>query len=273
MQHFTAATCWALVLFGAAITADEESGLQVNVSKEEIRGTLAIGENQCLEFYSKMEGNYIVSVTTFSNLTSGVRVQLTSLKLPAAVTAIHDRKNEHMLEKVLDAAAVTATVFLEEEGLPPISDIIVNSYYQFADALFKQTGELGSDQLRFSLMYHSAIMGSAKRITDGAQNPNDICSVSAQYYYGNRLFVCIQDLETLMSEETSSRQKRIPWPRGRRPPTGEHWGCCGNYDETCRWWADWCWVHDCVCQCCERWHCGWACSRESWCYGSSRRRC
>ena len=77
---------WALVLFGAATASGEESRLQVNVSKEEIRGTFAIGENRRLEFYTKIEGKYIVSVTTFSNLTSGVRVQLTSLKLP--VTAI-----------------------------------------------------------------------------------------------------------------------------------------------------------------------------------------
>ena len=27
------------------------------------------------------------------------------------------------------------------------------------------------------------------------------------------------------------------------------------------------WVHDCVCQCCERWHCGWACRGEWWCRG------
>ena len=272
MQRFIAAICWALVLFGAATASGEESRLQVNVSKEEIRGTFAIGENRRLEFYTKIEGKYIVSVTTFSNLTSGVRVQLTSLKLP--VTAINDRKIEHMLESVVDAATVTANTFLEVEGLPPISDNIVNFYYQFADALFKQTGELGTSQLRFSLMYHSAIMGSAKRITDGAQNPNDICSVSAQYYYGNRLFVCIQDLETSMSEETSSRQKRAYWPRyGGRPPSGRHWGCCGNYAGSCRWWADWCWVHDCVCQCCERWHCGWGCRSEWWCRGSYRHRC
>ena len=271
MQHFTAAICWALVLFGAAITADEESGLQVNVSKEEIRGTLAIGENQCLEFYSKMEGNYIVSVTTFSNLTSGVRVQLTSLKLPAAVTAIHDRKNEHMLEKVLDAATVTATVFLEEENLPPISNSIVTYCYQFADVLFERTD--GPSQLRFSLMYHSAIMGCAKRITDGAQNPNDICSVSPRYYYGDGLFVCIQDLETAMSEESSNRQKRANWPRGRRSPTGRHWGCCGNYGKRCRFWSNLCWWHDCICQCCSRWYCGWACRRERWCNTRNRVRC
>ena len=270
MRYFIAAICWALVLFGVAAVSGEESALQVNVSKEEIRGTFAIGKNQRLEFYTKIKGEEIVSVTTFCNLTSGVRVQLTSLKLP--VIAINDRKIEHMLEKVLDAATVTATVFLEEEGLPPISDI-VNSYYQFADALFKQTGELGSGQLRFSLMYHSAIMGSAKRITDGAQNPSDICSVSAQYYYGNRLFVCIQDLETSMSEETSSRQKRAYWPRGQRPPSGRHWGCCGNYGGRCWLWADWCWVHDCVCQCCGRWYCGWACRSEWWCRSSYRYRC
>ena len=53
-----------------------------------------------------------------------------------------------MLESVVDAATVTATTFLEVEGLPPISDNIVNFYYQFADALFKQTGELGTSQLR-----------------------------------------------------------------------------------------------------------------------------
>ena len=86
MQYFIAAICWALVLFGAATVSGEESGLQVSVSKEEIRGTYAIGKNQHLEFYTKIKGEEIVSVTTFCNLTSGVRVQLTSLKLP--VTAI-----------------------------------------------------------------------------------------------------------------------------------------------------------------------------------------
>ena len=272
MQRFIAAICWALVLFGAATASGEESRLQVNVSKEEIRGTYAIGENQRLEFYTKTEGKYIVSVTTFCNLTSDVRIQLTSLKLPA--TAIHERKIEHMLEKVLNAATVTATVFLEEENLPPISDTIVKYYYQFADTLFKQTDELGSSQLRFSLMYHSAIMGSAKRITDGAQNPNDICSVSAQYYYGDRLFVCMQDLETAMSEETSTREKRDYWPRnGGRPPSGRHWGCCGNYGGRCWLWSRLCWWHDCVCQCCSRWYCGWACRREWWCGSRYRVRC
>ena len=272
MQHFAAAICWALVLFGAATAAGDDSRLQVNVSKEEIRGTFAIGENRRLEFYTKMEGKYIVSVTTFCNLTSDVRIQLTSLKLPA--TAIHERKIEHMLEKVLNAATVTATVFLEEENLPLISDSIVKYYYQFADTLFKQTDELGPSQLRFSLMYHSAIMGSAKRITDGAQNPNDICSVSAQYYYGDRLFVCMQDLETAMSEETSTREKREYWPRnGGRPPSGRHWGCCGNYGGRCWLWGRLCWWHDCVCQCCSRWYCGWACRRESWCGSRYRIRC
>ena len=271
MQYFTAAIFCALALFGAATAAGEESGLQVNVSKEEIRGTFAIGENQRLEFYTKIEGKYIISATIFNNLTSGMRVQLTSLRLPVA--SIHDRKIEHMLEDVLDAARLAATVFLEVESLPPISNTIVNYYYQFADALFKPTDELGSSQLRFSLMYHSAIMGSAKRITDGTQDPKDICSVATQYYYGDGLFVCSQDLESTMSEETPNRQKRAYWPRGRRPPSGRHWGCCGNYYGRCWLWGNLCWWHDCVCQCCSRWFCGWACRREWWCITRFRRRC
>ena len=273
MQHFTAAIFSALVLFGAATAIGEESRLQLSALKEEIRGTFAISDDQSLEFFAKIHGKHIVSITTFCNLTC---IQLTSLKLP--VTALHDRKIMHMLEKVLNAAAVTATAFLKSEGLPPISDNIVDYYYQFADALFKQTDKYGSSQLRFSLMYHSAIMGSAKRITDGAKKPSEICTVSAQYYYGNRLFVCIQDLETSMSEETPalSRQKREFWPRdGSPPPTGRHWGCCGNYAGRCRWSTDWCWKHDCVCQCCEPWHCGrgLGCRSEEWCDGDSRYEC
>ena len=34
------------------------------------------------------------------------------------------------------------------------------------------------------------------------------------------------------------------------PPSGRHWGCCGNYGGRCYFAALECWLHDCVCQCC-----------------------
>ena len=67
------------------------------------------------------------------------------------------------------------------------------------------------------------------------------------------------------------------WSRRRRSRC-RHWynklgwylkgsdrGCCGNYSGCCKLASITCLIHDNVCKCCDKWHCGWACKKHSSC--------
>lgn len=43
---------------------------------------------------------------------------------------------------------------------------------------------------------------------------------------------------------------------------GSDLGCCGNYSGDCYFCSMGCLKHDIACFCCDKWHCGWACSSD-----------
>ena len=260
------------MLHGVYLVDGEESDLQI-------------------ELIAQIRGNEIVSVTTFHKVSMGVSIKMTSLRIP--LKDLHHRKIKNMRKRIIEAAYEAVEVLrAQAKHFPPLMEV-EKTYQEMADALYKATDELGRSQLRFSIMYHSVIVGAARRIAEGATEPDDICTVDPKYTYGNSFFICVQDLMDMLGipperlydemkeqfeppgdseipegkapEPAEHRQKRTYHPRCCRwPPTGKHWGCCGNYRGRCWLALDSCWRHDCACQCCDRWYCG-ACGREGYC--------
>ena len=250
-----------------------------------------------LELLAQIQGNEIVSITTFHKESEDVSLKLTSLSIP--LKDLHHRKISNMRKRILEAAREAVEVFqAQAEHFPSLMDV-ETTYQEMADALFKATDDLELDrsQLRFILMYHSCIVGSARRISEGATEPDNICAIDPKYTYGTGLFICTQDLFDILgvppestdliernpdkeqdddeTPEGGTRQKREYHPccpPFRWPPSGRHWGCCSNYGGRCWFASIVCWYHDCLCQCCGRWYCGWRCRRDSHC-GSGRIRC
>ena len=265
-----------------------------------LRGAYLIGGEDSdlrIEFLARIYENEIVSFTSFYRVSTDYRTQVTTLRLP--LKSLHRRKVKNIHELILQSANEAEKVLrILGENLPPL--VKVESIYQdMANALAKATTQLGQSQLRFSVMYHTSIVASARRIIEGATDPDDICTVDPKYIHGNTLFMCFQDLLDLLGitqgefenrrgqlsliqqdqqhpeENDEDRHKRAYHPCCRYPPSGRHWGCCGNYAGRCYLAYLECWLHDCVCQCCldGHWSCFSGCRSESYCSTGFRYSC
>lgn len=279
--------------------------LQLVSEQNMLQGTYLIGGKNSdlqIEFLAQIQGNRIVSFTSFYRVSTDYRTQVTTLRLP--LKSLHHRKVKNIHQLILQSAYETEKVLrIQVENLPPL--VKVESIYQdMANALAKATTQLGQSQLRFSVMYHTSIVASARRIIKGATDPDDICTVDPKYIYGDTLFMCLQDLLDLLGitqrefenrrsqfsqvqrdeqlpsipeESNAHRHKREYHPCCSWPPSGRHWGCCANYGGRCYFALVECWMHDCVCQCCldGHWSCLSGCIPESYCSatGSFRYSC
>ena len=254
-----------------------------------------------------MSGQYLVSggkITFSANhdvnegvISSVVTFQdTTALESPAVTSTLsfpftNDRMITRMNELIIDAA-----MQVNEESECNLPESLNQFYEEFADSLFNCTTHMGGSQLRFSVMYHEAIIGSARRICNGAQT---ICTPAPDYDLGDQMFMCGEDMVELFPDLTQQAKIRMakinedktsnienesagpigPDTRGKRGLfqtllglvacpfgfSGSSWCCCGNYDGCCYFADTLCCVHDAVCTCCSYWYCGPDCQPDSWC--------
>ena len=182
------------------------------------------------------------------------------------------------------ACIVNAAVEVAQATNCELSKDINEVYEEFAEVLYEcTTSSIGTSQLRFSLMYHVPIMGSAHRICSKSEK---ICTSSPTYEIDNGLFICTEDLEELSKniieqgqqrkEEIAAKQtksesritqRHVSSDCKKSHPLG--WGlhgndvcCCGNYPGCCYFALSLCCTHDEACECCHTWWCGWQCVKS-----------
>ena len=263
-----------LVLAAASVRADD---LQLDVMQDELLSGEYYPNNSnsswYIKFSAKVEGEDIVSVCEMHDVQGMYLGDVTALKIPYRNK--YTSKIDHMRTRVIDAAKTTAKVLNGSQLPPATADDIAEALWNMADNLANKTKDMGSNQVRFAVMYHSIIIRAALRIMNGARQTKDICQASPDYEYAesSSLFICTQDLSHLKhSPLPHRRQRRSDCGNCRSYKytfglglCGHDWGCCSNYAGCC-YYAHWfCYLHDRVCRCCKKWICGWRCVPDPGC--------
>ena len=184
-----------LVLAAASVRADD---LHLEMMQDELLGGEYYPDysnsSWYIKFSAKVEGEDIVSVSEIWTMKEDY-LELAALKIPYRNK--YSRKIDHMRIKIITAAKATSEVLKLSELLPATVDDIVEAYWNMADSLAKKTEDMGKNQVRFAVMYHSVVISSALRIMNGSKQTKDICLASPDYEYteSTSLFICMQDLQ------------------------------------------------------------------------------
>ena len=278
-----------LIFTSASVMADD---VLIDVMEDEQLGGAYFSNTSdgswYIKFSAKVDGEEIVSICEIVSADDEeFHAELTELKFP--YTDKGNRKIDHMQTRVVSSARDTAQVLESSELLPAAVDDIADAFWDMADSLAKKTADMGKNEIRFAVMYHSVIIQAALRIMKGAKNTKDICEVSPDYEAtgSSSLFICVQDLphlkHSLITQEPRRRFDRQLACWGYCLPNcrasirqycnancgdglqGSDWGCCSNYpglcclaNRLCRW-------HDEACTCCAHWWCLWGCKCDSHC--------
>ena len=230
----------------------------------------------CIVFSINIEEYDIVSKSGIYSATSNLTFPFAKLALPARYQ--HERVIPSMREKIVRAARNSYKAYNSASGLPAIDELF-EAYEDFVAELFKAVPHKDNEinEIALSLMYHSTIVTSVRRITEGAVSDDEICEESPTYTYGRTLFMCSQELEILLSKAEGSKSRRgdngvVPTPpaklrerRGVWGLKGSSHGCCGNYAGPCYYAHPICYVHDRLCRCCGKWWCFGGCKPDSGC--------
>lgn len=284
---------------GAFLPSSENNKCSPNLLLKELSDTQVKGEfitaEGNIEFDANIhdDGLTILSTTDFLHPKSTIHTALSFPNVP-------EQKVPGMQYIVTQAASD-----LMESSSCQLPSNLPSVYESFSNALFHCTDSLGYTQLRYSLMYHVSVVGSAQRLcTDKVP----VCTLSPTYDDEGEMFMCMEVLEDLQQEQagpqvdamedgtsprptdvpeikpggdvaamlmgkgTSSHPTDIPYgfqAQDRRKRNGCLQGsdicCCGNYSGCC-YYSHWlCCAHDIVCACCDSWYCGWQCQKASFC--------
>ena len=200
-----------LVLAAASVRADD---LHLDVMQDELLGGEYYPNNSnstwYIKFSARVEGEEIVSACEIWTAQQGYLAEVTALKIPYRNK--YSLGVDHMQTRVIRAAKTTAQLLKKSWLLPATVDDIAEAYWNMADSLVKKTADMGKNQVRFAVMYHSVIIRAALRITNDAKYTKDICQVSPDYEYAesSSLFICAQDLPQLKhSPQPHKRQQRF----------------------------------------------------------------
>ena len=184
-----------LILAAASVKADD---LRLDVMQDELLGGEYYPNNSNstwhIKFSAKVEGDEIVSACEIWTAQQGYLAEVTALKIPYRNK--YSLGVDHMHTRVIRAAKATAAVLKLSWLLPATVDDIAEAYWNMANSLTEKTTNMGKNQVRFAVMYHSIIVRAALRIMNGARKTKDICRVSLDYgsTESSSLFICMQDL-------------------------------------------------------------------------------
>lgn len=202
-----------------------------------------------------------------STIATADGVELTALRFGG------DGRVVPSLEEIVAASAHDTLQSFEKNGLADraVMADLVRTYDAMAQEVFDATTSLGADPLRYALPYHTSVIRSTRRISEGGGEATPVCTASPEYLYGNAVFRCTEDI--LETRGESVRRDRPtgpigPPPGGGGPPplpyacggiSGSGLGCCGNYSGPCYFCHTACLLHDLACLDCSGWYCGPAC--------------
>ena len=288
----------AITVIAVPLNNSEEYLLELDVLEEnEIHGIFYPELNSSkwyIKFSVGIQDKDIVSESEIF-LAEDRSSPFTKLKIPARDK--HRHTVPHLREEILQAARDTYQLFNANETLmfPDIKELM-EAYDNLANMLHRkvplQYGQV--NEVVFSIMYHSTMVGSVGRMIDGATEDDDICSTSPTYIFGKTLFVCSQEIERFAPKFISDdkiqafadkmmvdskaaahvrpkrgwfrRTARYLVPFTRPWLSGRDWGCCRNYEGYCRFANPVCYVHDAICTCCfATWFCFGGCRQDPWC--------
>ena len=152
-----------------------------------------------LVFNSYFENGEIVSNTELLLVPSeDLQFPLVTLRLP--FDEKDNRKVSGLLPSVVKAAQVAVDALSSGTNSTEMFLDIALMYQEFVTELYQALKEDDTtlNQLHYSLLYHSSVMGAAYRISEGATEVEDICLVSPKYEYQDGVFMCTQDLQLIM---------------------------------------------------------------------------
>ena len=201
-----------LVLAAASVKADD---LRLDEMQDELLGGEYYPNNSnsiwYIKFSARVEGEEIVSVCEIWTAQQGYLAEVTALKIPYRNK--YSLGVDHMHTRVIRAAKATAAVLKLSWLLPATVDDIAEAYWNMANSLTEKTTNMGKNQVRFAVMYHSIIVRAALRIMNGARKTKDICRVFPEYEYteSSSLFICVQDLPHIkrsLSPHHAAHQQR-----------------------------------------------------------------
>ena len=120
-----------------------------------------------------------------------------------------------MRQAIVRSARDSYKVYKATKTRLPIDELF-EAYEDFVVKLFKAIPHEDNEilDIALSFMYHSTIVSSVRRITEGAVSDDDICQLqeTSNHTYGDNFFMCSQELESMMPRvSTSGRHKR--WVR------------------------------------------------------------
>ena len=215
-------------------------------------------DNWKILFNAHLNNNNIVSNTSFQK--EGYSF-LTSL-------SYHDVASKRIPNIVQEIVTSGTMVAMENNCDIPVT---LSSVYQtFTDALYFCTRSIGTSQLRFSVMYHVSVVGTAERV---CQDKKPLCTSSPSYVFGNGLFMCSEDIENIFRKEIEHIDE-IVFQSNEKKHCNNHLGwnlrgndscCCGNLPGCCLFAHKFCCWHDFACLCCQHWYCGGLCKPASSC--------
>ena len=263
------------VFTAASVKADD---VHIDVMEDEQLGGAYFSNTSdgswYIKFSAKVDGEEISSVCEIVSADDEeFHAELTELKFP--YTDKGNRKIDHMQTRVVSSARATAQILDSSELLPATVDDIADAFWDMAESLADKTADMGKNEIRFAVMYHSVIIQAALRIIKGAKNTKDICEVSPDYEAtgSSSLFICVQDLPQYpLVPLKRERRGILDWVHRRFGGgiQGDQHGCCGNYPGRCYLALNICYRHDRACTCCAHWWCLWGCRCDSGCPRSNK---
>ena len=166
-------------------------------NEDEILGTYyPVSEGNSSEFVVKfsvdVENEEIVSHSEVAFIEEeDIGIPFTALKIPIADK--HNMVIENMHQKVLQAARDSFAKMNDATSFPTIEELEM-AYENLANSFYKRLSQSEMNEVTFSIMYHSTIVHSVRRLSEGAVEDDEICTPSPDYLHGKRPFTCEQDL-------------------------------------------------------------------------------
>ena len=174
------------------ISNNEEVMLELDIYEEDqIRGSYYPASNLSkfiVKFHIEVQDEEIVSHSEVVLIgEKGIGIPFTALKIPIADK--HNMVIENMQQKILQAARDSFATMINATSFPTIEELEM-AYENLANSLYERLSQSEMNEVTFSIMYHSTIVHSVRRLSEGAVEDDEICTPSLDYVHGKRPFTC-----------------------------------------------------------------------------------
>ncbi len=253
--------------------------------RNEISGQYS-SEGWMISFHALLKDGKIEAVTTFKKTTAVLKGDEEEYEF--SINLSFQDLGGRVIPEIEKHTLVAARELVKATGCK-FPDNVIEMYEEMADELYRCTTELGTIQIRYGIMYHVSVVGTAQRI---CYKKASICTPSPKYLYGEGVFICLEDLlyfkehgepersvrkhdekDMISGKENHDSELNVRKHEEKRqllgtilcPFHGRDICCCGSYDFICLYCHIGCCLHDIACWCCRSWWCLWGCESEQGC--------